>query len=97
MKLAKKMSEEWLRCCKEDPFIAEVVDEEPIDDRTPSYITRDGPKLFSVADSIKSYMANNVKEFQWHKDVWSPVLERKSDIPDGSAIDWDKQVNLITC
>jgi hypothetical protein len=92
VKACKTHAKVWMPDCERDSFLNEVMEEvdDKLDQPANKYMLSETPRLFDTAARIIPFINNVAQEFHWQTLVWSPVLQRTSDINGGMPIDWER-------
>jgi hypothetical protein len=81
--------------CREDPFLNDVMEEVEEEEKRSSeessgFVLREASNLFGIRETISRFGDSDIPEKQWQQNVWNCALERRSELPDGAAVDWEK-------
>jgi hypothetical protein len=69
----------------------EVVEEEKQSlEESSGFVLTEASNLFGIEETITRFVDSDIPEKQWQQNVWNRALERRSDLPDGVPIDWEK-------
>jgi hypothetical protein len=66
------------------------------EETTNNYLLMETPKLFQIIMKVENFVDTELSENQWQIDVWSPLLQRTTDITDGILVDWERYSILLS-